>query len=547
MKTLSKAKLHMMKAWSWLTEKPWRLAVAIVGTLALLGGLVWFTNLKYVLGGLIVKSSPQVTVTDAKTKLPVPKALVEIAGSAQLTDKSGRVHPSGLHPGKTLLLVRKIGYRDSSQSVALSFGSADSYQVELAPNGIQMDAMLTNKLTGAPLGGVEMRAGDAEALTDSKGQARLSLPPTADNTQVTVNFGKDGYTSTSVPVLVRKSAPTINVALTPAGKVYFLSNRTGNIDLYEANLDGSESKVALAGTGSEDADTGILTNTTDHQFLALVSSREGRRTNGQLQHALFLFDTQNGELTKLDDGVAFSDFRAWLGDTLIYEKNKNDQYFGSCDDLKAFNVSTKKTTTFFSSNLAQTGCPNITAALADSAFYTVDRASDSAKDGVFMVTAEGATKKVDSKPADNTVRRVHQTILSEYYGYESGQQTTQWDSIDVGSLQVTRLPYGPTNENSRYYNDSPSSKYSSFVEERDGKSELYLTDGNGENERKLTSMGSVNQFVQWYGDDYIAFSSTRADENALYVVAVSGGAPTKVSDFYRGNNRTYGGGGNAYY
>src|SRR5262249_46143505 len=160
--------------------------------------------------------------------------------------------------------------------------------------------------------------GDAEALTDKNGHAKLSLPPASDNTKVTVEFTKDGFNSAKVEALVRKGAAPLAQTLVPSGKVYFLSNRSSKIDLYESNLDGSEAQVVLAGTGNEDAATGILPSIHDHQFLALDSSREGRRKDGQLQHDLFLFDTDSHELTKIDQDVSFYDFKAWLGDSLIY-------------------------------------------------------------------------------------------------------------------------------------------------------------------------------------------------------------------------------------
>jgi hypothetical protein len=536
---------NVMDAWRWLTAKPWRLAAVVTGMVLVAGGVVGLTDLKYTLLGGIAKGAVKVTVTDAATKLPVPKALVESAGRGELTDKAGRVTLGGLHAGHQTLLVRKIGYSDYSQPLTVGLGGNVSVQVALKPNGIALDASVSNVITGAAIEGVEVHAGDAEALTDKDGHAKLSLPPASDNTKVTVEFTKDGYNSAQAETLVREGAAPLHSALTPAGKVYFLSNRSNKIDLYESNLDGTQTAVVLAGTGNEDAATGILPNITNHQFLALDSSREGRRQDGQLVHDLFLFDTGSKQLTKIDENVSFGNFRAWLGDTLVYERTKNDPNLGNCNDLKTYNLQTRKAATFFSSNGTATGCPRITVALADSVFYTVSNVSDKSKEGFYQATATSAGKKVSDRPSNTTIRKVHDTVLSEYYNYSDN--STLWDSINLGTMAVTQLPNGPSDETSRYYNDSPSGNYSSFVEERDGKSELYLTDGGGGNEHKLTSLGSVNQFVQWYGDEYIVFSSTKTEENALYVVATSGGAPVKVADFYRGNQKTYGGGGNAYY
>jgi hypothetical protein len=246
--------------------------------------------------------------------------------------------------------------------------------------------------------------------------------------------------------------------------------------------------------------------------------------------------------------VEFSNYRGWIGNTLVYTKTNYNQN-GYCNDIKTYDASNGKSVTFFEGHMGSTGCATINLVMKNAFIYSVRNSTDEARNGMYTATLDkSSSKRIAANSSDNTVRRAKQTLLSVYYkyNYSTNMNVTEWDSIDLGDFTVTRLTDGPSNQASRYYNDSPDGTASAFIEERDGKSELYLTDISGKNEKKLTNVGSVNQFVQWYSDDYIVYSSTKTDENALYVIATKGGNPVKISDFYRGNQQTYGGAGNPY-
>jgi hypothetical protein len=527
-------------AWGWLKAKKLRMAVAIAAGLVVLGGAAMAaTDLKYTVLGTVLTTSVDVTVTDSSTKQPVPKALVDFGGAADLTDKAGHVTLKKVKLGRGEMDVRKTGYSDASVKVLgpLSKGKAS---VALKPNGIKFVAVVTDFITGGNVAGVEVKSGEASAISDENGRAVISLPPATNNTTQKLSLTKDGFNTLEVGAAVKNGGPDLAVKLTPEGKVYFQSNRTGRIDIYGANLDGTATELVLAGTGQENESAGILPSISDPHTLALVSTRDGRR-NGQLHSDLFVFNTESRKLTKIDQDVDFGNFRAWIGSTLVYTPSHYVDYYGSCNSIKTYDNSSGKTATMIAGDQNGAGCPTIYQALSDGFIYSI-RGGESGKAGIYAAKLTGTPKKISSTYSDGTVRRAKQTLLTEYY--TNGGPV--WDSIDLGSFSVSRLPSGPSIEANRYYNDAPDGSKSAFIEERDGQSELYVTDANGGNEKKLTSIGSANQFVQWYGNDYIVFSSTKTGENALYVIGAGGGTPHKVADFYRGNSRTYGGGGNPY-
>ncbi len=526
----------------WIMRSKAHMAITGLAAALVVGGVaVGATDLRYSVAGIVIKTQVSLIVTDTASNQPVPKAAVEMGGDTGTTDSSGKVVLKRVRPGTATVVVRKSGYRDATKSQRVGFRKLD-VAVGLEPNGIRVAVLVNNLITAGKIQGVEVKAGEASAITNDEGRAELSLPVTANGTSQTLTFSKDAYNELKEDVDV-KPGVNLQTKLTPSGKVVFQSNRNGKLDIYQSDLDGSKAEVILAATGNEDEQTGILPNVSNPRLVALVSSREGRR-DGALHHDLFIFDTQSKAIKRIEKDVEFGNYRAWLGQTLVYAKGeRTSSYpFYNCNSIRAYDAATSRQTTVVAGSL-DTGCPEILTTLRDGILYSVTLARTADRAGYFTIKLGAAPRKIAVQGANTTVRRSKQTLLAEYYNTNSAPT---WDSIDLSSLTVARLPNGPASEVSRYYNDSPSGDYSSFIEERDGKRELYLTDSNGGNEKKLTSMGSVNQFVQWYSDEYIVFSSSTSSENALYIVSTKGGSPVKVADFFRANSRTYGGGGNPY-
>jgi hypothetical protein len=515
-------------------------AVLLLGTVAL-----GATDAKYAVLGVVLKSEAEVTVVDTKTKQPIPRATVMLAGASQETDNQGKASFKRLQPGITTLEVSKKAYRTTTQKVKLTFRRPKIEPVNLQSSGIEVSFDVTDKISGQPLDGAEIKVDEDDAISKD-GKVLMSLLP-RNPAKAKAKVTAKGYLEAEVDFEVRNTKEPHKVTLVPEGKVYFLSNRTGKIDLYESNLDGSNLQIVLAGTGYETSETGVLLNVTNPSVLAIAANRDNQRAGFTgYSSDLFLFNTSTRKLTKLEEGYPFYYFRAWLGDYLVYVK---DPTSAPCPNLKAYHASAGNTSIL--AEAGKTPCPQVNLALKDLIFYSVtdDSADGTSQRGLFVVKPTGEGKRrIDPMPANSVARQAKQTLLAEYYNYTLPPADREiWRSINLTDLSVTKLSSAPSREAIRGYIESPGGKFTTFIEERDGKTELYVTDSNGDNERKLTGLGSVNQFVQWIGDSYIVFSSTKSDENALYVVSVNGGTPQKIADFYRGNSRTYSGGYNPVY
>ncbi len=524
---------------SWLgTTKGKTIAIG-VGLLVLVTGVIAATGLRYPVVGLVYKNSADIKVIDSVTKQPLSNAAVSLAGQSTTTDNHGTAEFNGLKLGKSTLTISKKAYKTSTQQVLVPIGRPKFEPVSLVSAGINISFEVTDKISGKKLDDATVEAGDSQAVSKG-GQLRLALLPGGD-LRVKAKLAKEGYHDATVDIEVKDTAKPYKVALVPSGNVYFLSNRSGRIDMYSSRLDGTESQVVLAGTGKEDEQTGILPSIEQPDLVAIVSSREGRRDKyGNPIQDLFIFNGDTKKLTKVEDGFEFGNYRTWVKDYLVYQK-PNAQ---SCNSIKAYYVAGARGSTVAAGSGAV--CPTINTVYDDVVLYSVS-GTNSDSDGLYAIKADGAGKRrMSETPASQVSRKAKETIQLVYYNHNLPKPQV-WQNLNLGNLVVSKLDSGPSTISNRAYNESLNEKLAVFVDERDGRSELYVTDHDGDNERRLTNLGSVNQFVQWYSNKYIVFSSTKSGENALYVVSVDGGQPQKVSDFYRGNSRAYGGGYNPVY
>jgi hypothetical protein len=226
------------------------------------------TDLRYSVIGSIWKSEVSLRVVDSDSGLPVSHATVTLAGLAEFTDKTGTAQFHKVRPGKTSLKVTRVAYATANQPQTVGFGEVTLGTVKLKPTGVQVVSQVNNAITGEGVPGVEVKAGDVRATTDTNGKALLVFPPSANNTTETIEYLSSFYNSLKVETQVVLGGKPIVAAVVPKGKAYYLSNRGGRIDLYSTNLDGSDPTVVLAGTGNEDSDTGILPNLVSPEYLA---------------------------------------------------------------------------------------------------------------------------------------------------------------------------------------------------------------------------------------------------------------------------------------
>lgn len=500
---------------------------------------------------------------DSKTGAPVSGVQVHLAGTEADTNAEGKAVLS-VHTGSRHLQVSKKYYTGSSQTVlvALSPGS-NKFKAKLVALGRQVKVQVVNKITGKPIESAKVTAGGATAKTDKNGQATVVLPSGATTQQAEVSVG--GYNTAKVTIDASGNLAKNTFSITPSGKLYFLSNLSGTIDVVKTNLDGTDRQTVLAGTGNEDPQNTSLLASRDWKYLALLSKRSGDNAS------LYLVDTTNGDkLTTIDEGDAQFTLVGWSGDKFVYEADRSatvSDWQPSQEALKSFDPTTGHTLLLDQSQGSGTDSSNF-AKQSFGATYLIGNQVVYTKNwvGNGYNVLSGKQAELDAIGADGSGHKTIKSFAPDTYILSNGNSTNNVNistelyepdglyiwfqngsqdnfyNYDNGSVTPNTTLTSDTFYNSPYttYLLSPSGNQTFWVEPRDGKNTLFTGDENGDNQKQIAALSDYSPYG-WYTDNYLLVSKNSSE---LYIMPATGGAPIKLTDYYKSavNYNGYGGG-----
>lgn len=520
------SRLHRFKHW-YGSHKKWSIPLTVVVLLLVLTAI---PVTRYKAAGLVMKKGVQVYVIDSKTSQPISSALVEIDTIQAETDGSGIAKLQKVPVGPHTVTISKKHYRDASSKVTIKLFTASNpppkFTINLEATGRQVGVTVTNRITGQPLEGALIKAGEIEAKTDKKGQATLVVA--ANTTKLKAELSLKGYNNLSGEVEVSEQEVKDNkFALTPAGKNYFFSNRSGKIDFYSSNLDGAEQEVILKGTGAEDSDIS-LSISPDAKWAAFISTRDGLRdSKGQLQPALFLMNLSDKSLVKADEGATDFTIEGWSGGRVVYSIIKGDLQYDNNEryKLKSYDAANRRLYSLAVANYIE-----VYATAAD--FVVYSRSNYTENSQLYRVNVQTTN---DSKITADEIKYVGSVFQSEpdlfiIQGYTNDSQV--WYKYRLSSNKIEKLSGEPADKVARRMIPSPDGSKVVWVEDRDGQDTLLSADAKGENQKKVTARKSLTYPLRWINNDYIIFRVMES-ENADYIVALSGGEPIKIADVFR--------------
>lgn len=532
-------------------HKVWSSAASVVIVLLLLGAV---PASRYKIAGLFLKQTVTVAVVDSQTNAPVTSADVTLAGVSVKTDNHGdaKLH---VRVGSSKVTVTKPYYQTKTLTTVVPIlKPKHDVSVSFVATGRQVPIVVTNKITGKPLENAEVKAADSEVKTDVKGQATVVLPP--NKATVSATISASGYNDATATIQNTTQAVAANTfSLTPTGKLYFLSNLSGKIDVVKTNLDGTDRQTVLAGTGFENAQSTSLLASRDWKYLALESVRVSGAT-AQLN----LIDTTNGDkLTSIDQGanVTFTP-TGWDGDNFIYtvlRTNVSDWQPGN-EAIKSYNAQTGKITVLDQTSASGTSQYNFihnffgTVYILDGkVVYTVGWAASTS-----FVT-DGHQAVLSSVMPDGSSKKAIQTftpvIQLGYVGldtvpYEAnGLYLSFYDganynffTFEDGSVKANKTLNDQTFYSAQYstYLLSPSGSQNFWSVSADGKNNLLIGDNNGDNGKQIETLSDYDVYG-WYTDNYLLVSKNSSE---LYIMPVAGGTPLKISDYYKPAQNFYG-------
>lgn len=555
------------KAWNWAkAHKKVGIPAAAVLLLAVLAA-VPFT--RYALAGTVVRQNFSVEVIDSQTKKPVTSATVVLEGKTVTTNNKG-VATIRANVGSATVTVSKKYYTSSQKGVLVPIGKQkQNAQVTLIATGRQVPVTVTNKVSGQPVSNITISSQGVEAKTDAKGEAVVVMP--ANKPTVEATLKGSGYNNQKVTLKVTASVdPANKFQVTPSGKLYFLSNKAGTLDVVKTNLDGSARQTVLGGTGKEDKNNTVLLASQDWQYLALLSKRDGGD-----DAKLFLINTSNDAVTTMDEGKATFNLVGWSGHRFIYKVNRYDypDWQANREILKSYDATSGKITSIDQTAAAGTNSGDSYNESLGNVFINSDQIVYTK--GVYAYSANklnGHSASLNTAKADGSNRA---TVKSWSATFQPGSA--------YGSISVSSRVYAPNeiyvgafynsttggNDDNLYeYEDgslkpvagklatniydeadyptylfSPSDGKTFWSEPRDGKNTLFVGGAAGENQKEIASL-SEYQTYGWYTEKYLLVSKNSSE---LYILPVGGGTALKITDYYKpstsftGYGKGYGG------
>jgi len=519
--------------------------IVIVGLLLL---SLAIPNTRYRVLGLFIKKSVTVSVIDSKNGTPVSSAAVELGGTIAKTDAEGQAKVSaGL--GNQTLTVNKQYYSTYSSTIFVSFSGQQVTKVKLTATGRLVPVSVINAISGKALSGALITAQGTTAKTNSKGLASIALPTKSLSYKATVSL--NGYNQAAVTILVTNTVVKANTfSLAPQGKVYFLSNASGKIDVVSTNLDGSNRKTVLAGTGLEDANDTSLLASRDWRYLVLKSKRDSSGA------ALYLIDTSTNKITEFDNSGKTISLIGWYDHKFMYDLTNSNAPLSQTgrEVIKSYDADNLQLNQL-DQNQAQ-GTPDNYAVQSFSGFNIVDNelvyeavwissSYPNATHGlsgiglnstIRMVQPNGQNKKdLQSFDASTISSMISIQYLPQniYFAVYKSDNSVAYYQYDNGAVKASNITADDFSKAYPTYLVSPSSNQTFWADLIDGKNALYVGDANAGNKKQIASPGDYTPYG-WYGDGYVLVAKNSSE---LYIMPSNGLSngrqPLKITDYYK--------------
>lgn len=526
---------------AFLATKKGKVVAAILAVLLVIGILMAIPITRYGILGNFVKKQVELTILDRETQKPVTEAQVSLDdGQMTTTDNNGKATFGSVAVGAHKATITKKYHEDLHATIDVWVTRAsEPSQLTLQATGRQVPVKVQNKITGQPLENASIEALDTAVTTDAKGEATLVLP--ADQTEVEARVNGDGYNQQTVMVKVVEQPDEANTFnLTPSGKLYFLSKRTGKIDVLKSDLDGSNIETVLAGTGQESEGDTVLVASRDWKYLALKSRRDSDKPK------LYLIDTSTDKLSVIDEGKASFDPLGWADHRFVYEVSREDAAANESKQvLKSFNTADQKIEWLHSTQPGEYYASDQILIGNDLFFLTSwDSSMSGKKKTLQVVSSDGSNKKTIYERENNNgyldikTYKPHELYMSDYT-YTSNSSTKYFE-YEHGQLKEADINSSDFGKAYPTYLVSPSGNETFWSESRDGKYTLLVGDAEGGNEKTIASMVEYRQYG-WYSDDYLLVSK---DGSELYIMPKAGSDnPLKITDYHKPAYELYYGGG----
>lgn len=525
--------------------------ISVVVALVAIAGLVYaIPASRYAVAGTFIKRNVHIVVTDSSTQKPVSEAELVLGNFTAKTDANGAADISNVPAGEYPLRVTKSYYTDMNQTYEVPvFGEAKEVNASLVATGRQVVVSVTNKITKAALMGATISVGGITSVTNDKGVATMVLP--ADKDVFDGKITRDGYNEATVKVKASDQADANVFTATPSGSLFYLSKKSGKIDVMRSNLDGTGATVIVKGTGNESDNDTRLFPSSDWRYL-MLSARRDVNLKGQL----YVVDTKTNALTLVDKGVdsTFSPI-GWSDHHFMYGvyRNSKKAWQSGRHAIKSYDAHGSNLINVAESIASGTSNWNyeyerigdtliVDGKLAYAVSWergeTISGTKTTKKNVVVVVNPDGSDKvrikefsmnyygSVNIRymsPEKFSIQALSDNPKGQYYQYDNGVIT----SLNATDETYWEMTY-PIQRVS--LNDEKTV----WSESRDGKNAIFVGNGVGGQAKEIASESDYAAYG-WFGDDYILLTKNNSE---LYIAAVNKSGdgmttPVKVANYHK--------------
>jgi hypothetical protein len=398
----------------------------------------------------------------------------------------------------------------------------------LSATGTQFTFVLSDWLSNKPITDAEASSGEDIAQSDEQGKIVLTVGELAEDTEATILV--EGYQE--VKILLSEAVEETEVKMVPAKKHVFVSNRTGQYDLYKISVDGTNEEVLLPATGKEREIPHVLPHQTK-AYAAYISTRDGEvNSGGFILDGLYIVDVNNGTADRITRSEQIQ-IIGWSGDRLIFTAVTEGVSGGNPERSKVFSFDIQSGDKL---ELASSNYFNDVKLVDNTVYYSVSSfAVPASAAKLFSVKPDGEDQKtVVDLQVWNIVQAAFDTL---HFRAVDGAFDTQWYT-QQGGAGAEKLEAPPVIQTSRYYSISPDAKHALWVDERDGKGVLLKYDVEAADEQVIQTAPGLSDPVYWLNDRDAVYRIATSEETADYIVSLDGGEPRKIADVI-GNRSRY--------
>lgn len=499
-------------------------SLVITGLVLAVGLVIWF-------GGWYQKAVDYYNTTSVSLrikeddKFALEGATVVLDGTSYTSDVTGKVSVPKIVAGTYTVVVSKSGYASSEGSWEIVRGTNDLKTISISKETVKLYSLkgvVTNYVSGGPVVDTQVSLAGQTVKTNPAGEFSFDKLVPQD---YSLTLSKSGFLDQKATSTLAAESGQFSYALVPQGQVVFVSNRTGKRSIYVTNYDGSEERQLVTPKGELEDYAPVFSP--DGNWIAFNSTRDGVKNNyGTVLSRLYLVDKTGKQLHALNNNLN--------PQSVVWSPDSKYLFFASYTDS------------------AQT---NYVYQVYDIAKQAVIELGN--MDGNFIFTKTSQSIIFSSKVAEtndctltllNLVNGERRELVRKTVYYFNSLSLNADDSVLTYELfqndakQRYELTVSnsseqqvalPTVQNQTYY-PSPDQKLKLFVEERDGKRDLYLLDAAGKQTR-LTTSGIVHPVLapRWdQTNSYVVVPFRKEGEQAYYIVSVNGGEPKKIVDYY---------------